>query len=267
MRFLLFTSLIMLSAPAQATDLTKIERRLIKEPVYQAKPKYCLLVFGPEAKTRVWLVIDGDTLYVDRNGNGDITEKDERIDLPAFEKPSDSSSAFAGQRTVKAGHIHDGRLSHTDLEVTQARFDLDYKPQDRYEEIFKRFAASVPEGILYSVSLSVEMSSGRGRVKFAAVADAQGFLAFAGNPKSAPVIHFDGPLQIGLQPMQELVRGGEPTELHGWVGTPGIGAGTFAVLEYTSKPGFVPNDCHPLAEIEFPGRKTERVRVVLKDRC
>jgi hypothetical protein len=226
-----------------------------------------LLVFGPEAKTKVWLVIDGDTLYVDRNGNGDITEKDERVDLPAFEKDRSSSPLIGDQREVKAGDIHDGRLLHTDLAITQVRLNLDYKPKDRDEELFKRFAGTVSDGILYSVSLSVEMSADRGRVKFTAVADSQGFLAFAGRPENAPVIHFDGPLRIGLQPMQELMREEKPTELHCWVGTQGIGAGTFAVLEYVSKPGFLPNDCHPLAEIEFAGRNPERVKVVLKDRC
>jgi hypothetical protein len=254
------------SASAQAAGLTKIERHLAKEPVYRGQPKYCLLVFGPEAKTKVWLVVDGDTFYVDRNGNGDLTDKDERVDLPLFERPP-SPSLIAGQRAGKAGNIQDGRLSHTELEVTQVRLDLDYKPKDRDEEKFKRFASPVPDGILYSVSLSVEMGSGRGRVKFTALADTQGFLGFAGSPKNAPVIHFDGPLQIGLQPMQNLLRGGKPTELHCWVGTPGLGAGTLAVLEYTSKPGFVPDDCQPSAEIEFPGTKAARLKVVLKDRC
>src|SRR5579883_3277208 len=86
MRFLLFTSFILWAASVQAADLTKIERRLAKEPAYQAKPKYCLLVFGPEARTKVWLVIDGDTLYVDRNGNGDISEKEEGIDRTKYKK-------------------------------------------------------------------------------------------------------------------------------------------------------------------------------------
>ena len=66
---------------APAAGLTKIDRTIAKEPAYKSKPKYCLLVFGPEAKTRVWLVLDGDTLYVDRNGNGDLTEKGERFVL------------------------------------------------------------------------------------------------------------------------------------------------------------------------------------------
>ena len=58
------------AASLSATDLTKIDRKITKEPAYKFKPKYCLLVFGPEARTRVWLVLDGDTLYVDRNCNG-----------------------------------------------------------------------------------------------------------------------------------------------------------------------------------------------------
>jgi hypothetical protein len=65
-----------------AADLSKIDRAIRKEPTYQSKsPKYCLLVFGPEAAARVWLVHDGDVLYVDRNGNGDLTENGERIEL------------------------------------------------------------------------------------------------------------------------------------------------------------------------------------------
>src|SRR5262245_47091454 len=64
---------------ACGADLTKIDRTIAKEPVYKSKPKYCLLVFGPEAKTRVWLVQDGDVLYVDRKGNGDLTEPGQKV--------------------------------------------------------------------------------------------------------------------------------------------------------------------------------------------
>ena len=48
----------------QADALMKIERKLGKEPAYQQTPKYGLLLFGAEAKFRVWLVIDGNTLFV-----------------------------------------------------------------------------------------------------------------------------------------------------------------------------------------------------------
>ena len=67
------------AGPADAGP-PKIDRTPSKEPAYRSKaPKYGLLVFGPEGKDRVWLVLDGDTLYVDRNGNGDLTEAGEKV--------------------------------------------------------------------------------------------------------------------------------------------------------------------------------------------
>src|SRR6516162_9673546 len=105
---LLTAATVLLLAPlAQAADLAKIERKIAKEPAYQTKtPKYCLLVFGLAAKTRVWLVQDGDTLYVDRNGNGDLTEDGKRVTL---KQQNDSYRAFdAGDLTL------DG-LTHTGL--------------------------------------------------------------------------------------------------------------------------------------------------------
>ncbi|MEN6494403.1 MAG: hypothetical protein ABFD16_08930 [Thermoguttaceae bacterium] len=73
----ILAGVIVLAVSADASplvDLTKIERRLQNEPVYESKrPQYCLLVFGPRAEPRVWAVLDGDVLYLDRNGNGDLT--------------------------------------------------------------------------------------------------------------------------------------------------------------------------------------------------
>src|SRR5579884_1450394 len=76
MRIALFTLAVSLWAVgfghAGQVDLRKIDRTIRKEPAYQTKsPKYCLLVFGPEARSKAWLVLDGDTLYVDRHCNGD----------------------------------------------------------------------------------------------------------------------------------------------------------------------------------------------------
>src|SRR5262249_61068994 len=73
-------TLLFVAQPALGVDLTKIDRTIAKEPVYQSKtPSYGLLVFGPEAKSRAWIVMDGDSLYVDRNCNGDLTEPGERL--------------------------------------------------------------------------------------------------------------------------------------------------------------------------------------------
>src|SRR5262245_37619303 len=78
---LLFVLVALLPAPATSRGggPAQIDRTLAKQPAYRSTPEYCLLVLGPAAKTRVWLVRDGDTLYVDRNGNGDLTEAGEAI--------------------------------------------------------------------------------------------------------------------------------------------------------------------------------------------
>jgi hypothetical protein len=85
-------------ATTWGADLTKMDRTIAKEPAYQSKPKYCLLVFGPQAKTRVWVVQDGNTLYIDRNGNGDLTEKGEAVVWKAG-----SQSMAAGNVTSSDG--------------------------------------------------------------------------------------------------------------------------------------------------------------------
>jgi hypothetical protein len=68
-------------------DYSKIERRLLKEPRYIGKPLYALFILDPQAKFRVWAVLDKskadlpyyDVLYFDRNGNGDLTDLGERF--------------------------------------------------------------------------------------------------------------------------------------------------------------------------------------------
>src|SRR5690349_1958327 len=66
----------------ELVDLTQIGRSIAKEPIYQSEPHYALLVFGPQAAHRSWMVMDGDgILYLDRNGNSDLTEPEERIEL------------------------------------------------------------------------------------------------------------------------------------------------------------------------------------------
>lgn len=93
------------SPTVPATDLTRIDRTIVKEPAYKSKPKYCLLVFGQEAKTRMWLVVDGDVLYVDRNRNGNLTDKGE---------------SFQAQKNLwNIGEVMeaDGKTKHTGLQI------------------------------------------------------------------------------------------------------------------------------------------------------
>lgn len=93
---------------AELPDLGKLDRTILKQPAYTAKqPLYGLLVFGPKADKRVWLVLDKskpdaaqyDVLYIDRNADGDLTASDKRLvarteesntvfSLPEFKDPA-----------------------------------------------------------------------------------------------------------------------------------------------------------------------------------
>jgi len=105
-----------------ALDLSKIERTIRKEPAYKSKPKYCLLVFGPEAKTRIWLVMDGDVLYVDKNGNGDLTEEGERI--------------TAKEGLFEAGDIIDvdGKTKYSQLKVRKLDGEMTVETRGQFGE-------------------------------------------------------------------------------------------------------------------------------------
>src|SRR5437660_6187591 len=96
----------LIASPASAADRARVDRSIAREPAYQSKaPRYCLLVFGPEARTRVWLVMDGDTVYVDRDGSGDLTQKGKAVPL---------SGSWANLGDVAEA---DGRARHTGLRL------------------------------------------------------------------------------------------------------------------------------------------------------
>jgi hypothetical protein len=87
-------------AAGEPPDLGKLDRRILKQPAYKAKqPLYGLLVFGPKAEKRVWLVLDpsdpgastAENLYVDRDADGDLTAADDRLTANS----SDRYSIFA----------------------------------------------------------------------------------------------------------------------------------------------------------------------------
>jgi hypothetical protein len=248
-------------------DLAKIQRTVSKEPVYRSKPKYCLLVFGPQAKTRVWLVHDGERLYVDRNGNGDLTEPGESVLADKREFTNVQKGAFY----FAAGAIRDGTLLHKDLCLWVSRLDR-FVGSDRDHEV-KACLALDPEARTYQLALDVQIP-GRtgagldGRVMHSVSGrDLGGFLRFGNSPHEAPIIHFAGPLQITLETRPKLTMG-RVGDLSARVGTPGLGAGTMAFLAYE---GVIPADAYPKIEITYPTKRTEGPPVKelyeLKDRC
>jgi hypothetical protein len=211
----------------------RIDRTIAKEPAYKSKPSYCLLLLGNEAKTRVWLVLDGNTLYVDRNGNGDLTERGEAVSAPGGGFASFNVEAIADRA---------GGAKHTNLRVG-------VMPEDRTR---KR------EGYWH---LSIDVHDRYRQYAF--------MHKLGSSAKDAPVVHFGGPLQMGMsQPeKQPLVRGDKPSQLNVYIATKYPGVEWVAVDHGKG----VPKDVHPQAEITFPGKEPGAepitVKVKLTQRC
>src|SRR5438093_8231283 len=106
--------MIMQSVSSAAVDLRTIDRSILKEPAYRTgQPKYCLAVFGPKTETRVWMVLDGDTLYIDRNGNLDLTEAGESVKGQPRSQARGEIQFRAVAITAEGGVLADTRLKVT----------------------------------------------------------------------------------------------------------------------------------------------------------
>lgn len=220
---------------AHGADLGKIERRIAKEPAYQTKsPRYGLLVFGPEAKYRVWLVLDGDALYVDSNGDGDLTR--------------------AAKVNSKNGQFQIGPLTSTDGVTKYPAMRVVISDRRRINVL----GSGSPSG----------NGSGRWEAPGHTLGNNPRSLELADRPQDAPILHLDGPLTLHLLNLGALkarhsyvpsvfVRGDKPSFFCVGVGTPGLGKGAFTVSILEDCPGAV-------AEIEFPNRDPAGKPIIVK---
>jgi hypothetical protein len=215
---------------AEALRGIKSGYRLRKEPKYAASAQYCLLLLGREAKTKVWLASDGVTMYVDRNGNGDLTEPDEAIPYKnGF--AALMSDAFPG---------HGGDAEHTSLHIAVRQRDWE-KNTGGY------WAVRADVGHTFHMYAMVHK--------------------FARKPQDAPIVHLGGPLRMGLNHLYggALIRGGE-TELEAYAAChyPGVER---AFVDVDRR---CPKDVHPIAEVRLPGGSAAEpltLRVPLTQRC
>jgi hypothetical protein len=240
-----------LAGTACGAELTKIDRTIAREPAYKSKPKYCLLVFGPEAKMRVWLVLDGDTLYADRNGNGDLTEERERFAAGPVTN-GDKGRVWKVGDLVAPG----GKVLYTALTVSDIANVVDSRFQSRGLGI----TVKVPIG-----STRALQSAG------SAVHPAEGYnLRFANRPQDAPVIHFDGPLRILFREPARFtagVKAGQTYELEARVGTPGLDKDTPAIIDDPDLGLSVDPDNGTVADLEFADRNGRNQRQRLRLVC
>jgi len=226
--------------PTAAVDLTKIDRSIRKEPVYQSKdPQYCLMVFGLEAKVRVWLVLDDDALYVDRNGNGDLTEPGERIAARTAlhnspERPDAKiMRTFNLRRPIQDGHLQGEPILSCVPDLIWLHV-FQFIPADDRTDAGAELDRKKP----FYLGLARAFRLGQ-----------YSSLAFAARPGDAPILHFDGPRQLGLHPYSQPLRRGETSSLMVELRTPGLGASVRTDFDESMEA------THPVAEIQCPPRR------------
>jgi hypothetical protein len=269
-RFALVIAAILASFGSAVAEQPKIDRRIGKEPAYRTKtPRYGLLIFGPDGKDRVWLVLDGDTLYVDRNGNGDLTEPGEKVAAtkrPGGDPEEDGYSFDVGELTV-GGRTHKGLIVNFAPLKRYAGGDLGKRAD------VKAVLAKDPKALTVSMGVDVEVPGMKGgglggRVGYLVGLDLKGPFMLSDTPATAPVVHFSGPLQVTFYSELPSLRVGRGSEFVLVVGTPGIGPGTFAMVAYTDT---IPQSAKPVAVVTFqpakPGDPPPTEHFEIKDRC
>jgi hypothetical protein len=229
MRFATLLAAGLFATPAAAADLATLDRTIQKEPTYAGKPRYCLLMFGPDARDRVWLVHDGDTLYVDRNGNGDLTDPGEAVAgrRDKDRNPDEVSTEF------KVGELRVGGRVHKGLTVRASPLARSADWAQNYPNAKAALTAN-QKARWYGISLRVDRPDIRNRggdgrvVQSAGVKYGDEILLFADKPATAPIVHIGGPLQVTVSEEIPVLRLGRDNDLVVVVGTPGHGPGSFS---------------------------------------
>lgn len=206
-------------------DYRKVDRSIAQEPEYESdEPLYGLMLFGREGKFRVWIVLDGETVYLDRNGDGDLTADDER---------------FATLKDCKGVEIHlpGGKTRYTITSV--GRYD-DGEPARVH--LMPNVDIAGPLEYRQYGDLGMEKSPQEAK------------LAHYDGPLTAGSTTISWELPAGLK----LKTGDETSELRGMVGTLDKDAECWVVVrshkgkEYAFEKGVVPE-----VEVEFPGKTPE----------
>lgn len=80
--------MLLVASPVWAVHAKpEIARKIVKVPAFQqAQQQYFLLLLGQKPHREIWIIADGRDFYVDRNGNGDLTDAGEKFTAPKPER-------------------------------------------------------------------------------------------------------------------------------------------------------------------------------------
>lgn len=236
--------LIFVPGPGFASDLTKIERKIAKEPKYQcAQPLYGLLVFGPKAESSAWLVLDKsqanspayDVLYFDRAGQGDLT-------LPAHKFTS--------------GKEETGRLKFDVGDFT------DRSTSDKHTEL----SISIDRGPSPNVMVHLTWKGGKVKMAGGYPEDPGDYMKLAPKADEAPILWFYGDGLFRFQRWYgDTLTIGTENDFKVFLGQQGVGRSSFCAILHP----FLTEDVPVLATLLCTDDKGREVVVKheLKQRC
>lgn len=247
MRFLPLAVLLAACLPAGASagpPALDADRVIKAQPRYASEqPFYALLALGAAAETRLWIVVDGDDLYVDRNGDRDLVDEGEKV--TAVASPDDAAGLVSRSRTWSVPELAVSSR-YTDLKVRFSLVNPQWSPaavagNRRQMRAFMRAVRETPHAQLSNVSVMIDRTREQQSLN----------TTFGTSPETAPIFHMDAPLTLGLVEAwapYELWRERDEQRLAVAVGTPGVGPGSFSFLRYAE----LPADLQPSVEITFP---------------
>jgi hypothetical protein len=212
----------------------------------RSKPLYAQVVFGPEARLRVWFILDGYTLYLDRSG-GDMPRRAERLPGPT------------GPSQLRDCKIHladpDGRTRYIITKVSPI-YTRQAVQRGEQQELYLDVTITGPVGYLQS-----------------------GSVRMADRPELAGIGHLHGPLTVAPWPAKNLPPlrfdiGGTPTNVYAVVTTQQSNGDSWIAIRSENAerngPAF-PTSVFPMLDVEFPskvaGGPPVRHRFALNEPC
>ena len=232
------------AAGAEPIDFARVDRTVGKTPRLTAHARYGLFLFGTNGEKRVWAILDRraadarafDVLYLDRDADGDLTERGETIE-PAERKPKGEPDDGV---TFVVGELTDPGTGarHTGVTITWTDASVRFRMQWRGGKV--TFGGFGPSRETYA--------------------------QFAAEPEQAPVYvpGWDRPFQFEHWLSGELARG-EATDFKVFVGNVGDRRGAFSAVDDE----FLPHGAVPVATLLWTDRdgKPRESSFPLPERC